>query len=146
MNATKIIRLFLICLLIMIINGYFFNYLNDNYFHYVQDVSIEDLPRFAQFFLAIIIGPLIETALVQVIPNKILRSLKISNLVILILIPSILFAAAHTYHNLYVAMTFFSGMVLNYFYIESQKMSKYPFLLTALLHALYNLYGFLFVS
>lgn len=145
-NINKIIHLFLICLLIKIINGYFFIYLNDNYFHYVQDVSIDNLPRFAQFFIAIIIAPLIETLILQVIPNKTLRLLKISNLVILILIPSILFAAAHTYHNLYVAMAFFSGIVLNYFYIESQKISKHPFLLTALLHALYNLYGFLFVS
>lgn len=42
-------------------------------------------------------------------------------------------------------MTFFGGLILNNLYIYYYKHAKYSFILTVLFHALFNLYGLLFV-
>lgn len=145
----QILVLTIVCFLLNIANGYLFNYINDNYFHLSDDENpLFELPKIMQLILGIIIAPIIETVLCQVLPFAALNALKVVNKKIFILIPSVLFALMHTYHWLYVAMAFFIGLVLNYYYYKIQTYSEYAeysFALTALLHALHNLYGFLFI-
>ena len=139
----------LVSLAIAIINGYFFNYINNKYFHFSSSGNnLNDFSFTSQFIIIILFAPLIETALLQFIPNEILKYLKIYQPFLLVLIPSLLFSMLHYYNWIYVVMTFGGGLILNYYYIKAQNITKnifYSFLLTALLHSLYNLYGFLFV-
>jgi hypothetical protein len=57
------------------------------------------------------------------------------------------FSQVHWYNWLYVIMTFFGGLILNSFYVKINNNSpKYSYAFTALFHALFNLYGFLFAK
>ncbi|MBS7254028.1 CPBP family intramembrane glutamic endopeptidase [Flavobacterium branchiicola] len=143
-----LIQLFLFCLFLAIINGYFFNWINDNYVHYVNTTEngLKDFSYWEKFSIAVIIGPICETGILQYTPNKILEKLKVKSEVLKILLPSVLFGLCHFYSLIYVVMTFFSALVLNAFYIKSKSRSSWYFILTALLHSLYNLYGYLFVK
>ncbi len=143
----KNILVFLSCLVATIVNGYIFNYINDTYFQYSSnDNGLEKFSETARFFLIVIFAPLLETAILNLFPNWVLRSLKVSNKFLLIIVPSIIFALFHIYHPLYVAMTFIGGLILNWYYIYCQKNTSYTFLLVSLLHATYNLYGYIFVK
>ena len=134
------------CLGLTIINGYFFAFLNYKFFHFNSSGNnIDMLPRSEQFFLSVIIAPILETFIAQFILFKILR-LKITHQPLLIVLGSLFFASMHYYNWLYMVVTFFIGLIINYYYLEIQKISKYSFLLTVLLHSLYNLYGYLFIS
>jgi CAAX amino terminal protease family. len=96
--------------------------------------------------LGLIIAPIIETILYQYLPNHFLIKIRILNKYLLIIIPSLLFGLSHSYHFLYMLMTFFGGVVLNYYYIEMKKRTSYSLWATALIHSLYNLYGLLFIK
>ncbi|MEN9610827.1 MAG: hypothetical protein RLZZ628_1641 [Bacteroidota bacterium] len=143
----KVISLTIICLLLAIVNGYIFNYINNKYFHLASNENgLDDYPKIGKIIIIIIIAPIIETVLCQVLPFSILSALKVVNKLLLILIPSLIFASMHHYHWLYMLMTFFGGLILNYYYYcVVQIHSEYAFALTAILHATYNLYGFLFI-
>ncbi len=144
-ELRKIGILTLMCLAIAITNGYFFDFLNDKFFHLSNTGNdINKMSRNEQFLIAVIIAPLIETLVAQFMLVETLRQ-KITNQKLLILLSSLFFAFMHYYSWLYIVVTFFGGLILNYYYLEIQKISKYSFFLTALLHSLYNLYGFLFV-
>jgi membrane protease YdiL (CAAX protease family) len=145
-NKTKIIFVSVLCLLASILNGYFFNYINDQYIHYPgTDNGLERYSELQKFFMVVLVAPLIETALLNLLPNIILTKLKICNAYVLILIPSVLFGLWHCYHPIYMAMTFIDGILLNWYYVYSKKQGWYAYWLVALVHALFNLYGFLFV-
>jgi uncharacterized protein len=145
-KPTKIVSVFVLCLSASILNGYVFNYINDHYIHYPgTDNGLGKFSTIRKFFIAVLVGPLIETALLNLLPNSIFTKLKITNEYILIIIPSVLFGLCHCYHPLYVAMTFIAGLLYNWYYVYSKKNGWYAYWLVALLHAAYNLYGFLFV-
>jgi uncharacterized protein len=145
-KSTKVISVFVLCLLASILNGYLFNYINDQYVQYPDtDNGLGKFSAIQKFFMLVLVAPLIETALLNLLPNIILTKLKITNEYILVLIPSIVFGLWHYYHPLYMAMTFIGGIVLNWYYVYSKKRGWYAYWLVAFLHAVYNLYGFLFV-
>jgi hypothetical protein len=134
------------CLTLAILNGYFFDFINNKFFHFTSDENgLSGFSTTSKFIIVVLITPLIETLIFQFIPIEFLKRTKWSKPLFLILVPSLIFSMMHYYHFIYVIMTFVGGIILNYYYLEMQKISKYPFLLTALLHSLYNLYGFLFV-
>ncbi len=143
----KNILVFICCLVATILNGYIFNYINNTYFEYSSnDNGLEKFSETAKFFMIVIFAPLLETSILNLFPNWALRRLKVSNEFVLIIIPSILFALLHIYHPLYVVMTFIGGIILNWYYIYCQKNTRYTFWLVCLLHASYNLYGYIFVN
>ena len=127
------------------INGYFFNFLNDKYFHLTTHV-FGQTPKMELLFISVVAAPIAETYLLQYLPNLILTKLRVKNTFLLIVLPSILFAFGHTYFWLYVFMTFFSGLILNYLFLYLKGKTPYYILITMLFHAMYNLFGFLFVA
>jgi uncharacterized protein len=139
-----LIKQFILLLVLAILNAYFFNWINEAFFH-LQTGEFEKMPRSELFFFTVIIAPAAETLLVQYLPNRILEKLKVENLFLLIVIPSIIFSLGHLYFWLYAVMTFFSGLILNYYFLWLKKRSEYYLYITMLFHATYNLYGFLFV-
>ncbi|HFK5587198.1 TPA: CPBP family glutamic-type intramembrane protease [Elizabethkingia anophelis] len=143
----KYILLFVIFLALSILNFHVFNYLNDTFFHLETNYH-DGLSRRLLFYTAVFIAPLIETLIFQTGIYLILEQLfKIKNNVVCIVIMSAAFAAQHYYNWLYIVATFFGGLILNTFYIIfNKKIPGYSYYLTALLHALYNLYGILFID
>lgn len=134
------------CLALTILNGYFFDFINNKFFQFTSDENgLSGFSITSKFIIIVLITPLIETLVFQFIPIEFLKRKKWCKPPFLIIVPSLIFSMAHYYHFIYVIMAFVGGIILNYYYIETQKISKYPFLLTSLLHSLYNLYGFLFV-
>lgn len=77
----------------------FFNWLNNSFFHYNQgpdtDFQKYHIDNTGRILISVIVAPIIETILLQHIPNKILLKLKVTNQWILLLIPSLLFALGH---------------------------------------------------
>lgn len=135
-----------ICLALSITNGYLFNYINDKFYQYSSNGNgLNDFSKTAKFLIVVLFAPIIETFISQFCPIELMKNFKITNRAILIIIPSFLFSLMHQYHPIYMGMTFFSGLILCYYYLEIQKTTKYSYFLTALLHSLYNLYGFIFV-
>lgn len=146
-SLIKHTLIFLFSLLVAILNGYLFNFFNDKYFQYSSgENGLESFSPNTKFFLLICIAPLLETLLLNRLPNLTLRKLKVTNEFALIILPSVFFGLWHFYHPLYIAMAFIAGIILNSFYIYCQKNKLYTFWLVSLLHASYNLYGFLFVN
>lgn len=143
----KSIQLFLVLLLLKILNGYFFTYVNNRFFE-LENRAFDNLSELELFFIAVVVTPIIETLIFQYTLYKILNYLKVKNTLILIVLMSIVFSLAHSYHWLYMLATFFSGLILNHLYISTLKnRGKWlAVLLTMGLHMSYNLFGFLFVD
>lgn len=144
----KLIIFFIISFLFAILNGYFFNYINDSYLHF--DVDQNKNPNISKNelnFIAIFAAPFIETLVFQYIPYVVLtKCIRLKNELLCIIVMSIIFSSMHYYNWLYIVMTFFGGLILNNLYVYYYKHSrKYSFILTAIFHVLFNLYGFLFV-
>ncbi|WP_371566871.1 hypothetical protein [Pedobacter sp. AJM] len=61
---------------------------------------------------------------------------------------SFAFSQGHWYNWLYVVATFFNGLFFNTLYLKVYRLKNefYAILLVIMVHALYNLYGFLFVG
>ncbi len=141
----RFILIFTLCLVISILNGYFFNWLNQ---YFDLEVNYDNLSQLnpATQVLAILIGaPIFETIFFQYLPIKLVQYYS-KNRVIAIAVSACLFAAIHFYNPVYVMMTFIGGIILAFLYLYAEKVKKSPFWTTALLHALYNLYGYLFVD
>ncbi|MBK1897199.1 CPBP family intramembrane glutamic endopeptidase [Chryseobacterium paridis] len=143
----KNIFLFVFFLILSILNFHLFNYLNNNFFH-LETSYHDDLSKKQMFYVAVFVAPLIETVIFQTGLYLILDELfKIKNSLTCIIIMSVAFAAQHYYNWLYIVATFFGGLILNTFYvIFNKKVPGYSYCFTVLLHALYNLYGILFID
>ncbi|WP_376779154.1 CPBP family glutamic-type intramembrane protease [Chryseobacterium flavum] len=144
----KLIIFFLISFALALLNGYFFNYINDTYLHFdVNYNKYQNISKNELNFISVFIAPFVETFIFQDLPYLILTKwIKIRNTVFCIIIMSIIFSSVHYYNWLYIIMTFFGGIILNNLYIYYSKHScKYSFILTVLFHSLFNLYGLLFI-
>ena len=141
----KPVIFFIVSFALALLNGYFFNYINDTYLHF--DVNQNNKISPEEFnFIATCIAPFIETFLFQYLAYLILsRWIGIKNQMLCIIIMSIIFSSMHDYHWLYIIMTFFGGLILNTLYLYYYRHTRYSFMLTVLFHALFNLYGLLFV-
>ncbi len=138
--------LFVTLLSIAIINGYFFNYVNNTYFHYKSNENgLAGLNETIKFLAIVFISPIIETFVVQYLPHIILRKLGVEKRILLILIPSIIFGIFHFYFWLYALAAFVGGIIINLIYLNFQSKTKYYLFIVILFHLLYNLYGYLFV-
>lgn len=130
----------------MIICGYFFSIVNAYFFDF--DGPDFDVETEAEIFLVIaIVAPIFETLFLQTMLYKLLRITKIKSFYFYLISMSLVFSLLHTYNWFYIVMTFFNSLLINNFYIRiiQKKDTFTAFSLTALLHSLYNLYGYFFV-
>ena len=144
----KTVTIFIISFALALLNGYFFNYINDNYLHFnVNYYKHQNITKNELHFIAIFVAPFIETLVFQYFLYLVLTKwIGIKNKYFCIIIMSIIFASMHYYNWLYIVMTFFGGIILNNLYIYYNKhVHTYSFILTVLFHALFNLFGFLFI-
>lgn len=145
-NKSNILK-FLICLLLSITNGYIFNYLNSTYFHYTSNENgLSEFPNAMKVVMIVIIAPVIETFIFNLLPNQILKKIGLKNTFFLVLIPSIIFSLFHLYHPIYGVMALIGGIIINWYFLHSHSKIKIAFWLVTLLHSSYNLYGYLFVN
>jgi hypothetical protein len=85
-----------------------------------------------------VITPLVETALFQWAPIRLLRTwLKLPTL-LAVCTSAALFAVAHTYSIGYVLFTFFVGLVLAYGFVLKDYRGGMAYLLICIVHALRN--------
>jgi uncharacterized protein len=143
------ILLFLGCLSIAITNGYFFNYINNKYFQYSSKKNgLSDIPVLIKFAIIIILAPFFETFFFNYLPIYILKRITPikSKKYLLVLLPSIFFACFHFYNPLYPFMALFGGLIMNYYFLKLDDKTNKAFWSVAILHASYNLYGYLFVN
>jgi membrane protease YdiL (CAAX protease family) len=142
--------LFFVLLTIAILNGHFFNELNNNIFHFKtpKDNGLSDIHVLMKFAIIVILAPFFETFFFNYLPIYILKRITpIKNKkYLLVLLPSILFACFHFYNPLYPFMALFGGLIMNYYFLKLDDKTNKAFWSVAILHASYNLYGYLFVN
>jgi hypothetical protein len=100
-----------------------------------------NLPAFGmagRLIVGSLITPLIETAIFQWAPIRVLRTwLKLPTL-LAVCASAVFFAAAHTYSIGYVVFTFFVGLVLVYGFVLKDYRGGKAYLLICIVHALRN--------
>ena len=112
------------------------------------DFNFESLPKdtISLLLVVVILSPFIET-LTQAIPIWIFikSRFKYAELIIYLL-SATLFAVQHYYNIIYMFFTFSMGLILVKAYLKFRKLSKYPYLLTSILHGAHNLIIFIFIQ
>jgi hypothetical protein len=120
--SKRIKLLFFYSYFLAISIGIFFSWLNDSYLHFNIFNPLENKSKFYQITIAVILTPIVETLIFQVLPNWALNKIKINKQIFLIVIPSLFFAIAHMqYHWLYGLVTFIGGIIINNLYVKSKK-------------------------
>ena len=144
---NNVITTLLFFLLLVILNGYFFNYLNSQFFK-LNNNAFDSFTKQELFVVAVIIAPIIETLLFQFLLYNFLIFMKLKNVWQIIFIMSFIFSQVHWYNWLYVVATFFCALFFNlyYIFIVRSKNKFLAILMVTILHSLYNLFGFLFVE
>jgi len=143
----KYFQLFIICFLASVLNGYFFNYINNKYFHYHSNENgLGEFSEPIKIIIIVIIAPIVETAIFNLLPNRVLYKLGTTNKFLLVIVPSIIFSCFHLYHLIYGLMAFIGGIIMNWYFVYYDKEIRLSFWLVTLLHSSYNLYGYLFVN
>lgn len=141
---------FIILLIAKIVLGHFFHFICP----YILDSEACDVNYTGDiqnlggiFFITVIFGPLAETALNQFLPiegyyryyGKKDQNKKLP----IIWLTAIIFGLGHFYNILTVVHATIGGIILATVYIHFRERGKSGFFFTFLIHALYNLYGFL---
>ena len=99
--------------------------------------------KFEEFFLVVLIAPVIETYLFQHIIIKFLEK-KLSKNIYILMICSLVFGLMHTYNIVYFFKACISGFLYSLLYlIIKQSKNKNPIMYVIICHSLYNLTGFL---
>lgn len=97
-----------------------------------------------ELLVVVLIAPFAETVIYQywlVTLTLFLteRLLKKESIILAIIIPAICFGLSHTYNYFYIINTFLAALSINLFYIIVKQRNQQSFILTVVLHALYNL-------
>lgn len=143
---TDITILFIKCLILAILNGYLFNYLNDNYFNFSSNNNgLVGFNELTKAIIILIITPILETYIFQYLITKSLIKLGLKNEILIIIVSSLIFGLFHYYFWLYALAAFFGGIILNTFYHKIKGKFRYYLILMMVFHAFYNLYGYIFV-
>lgn len=140
----KNLYILFICLTLCVANSSFFAFLNNLYFHLNLGAEFPGMSSTDMAFLAILLAPLLETFLIQLLPYIFFKKIcKLKNDLVAVFMMSVLFAFLHWYNWLYIIAAFFGGLILNSFYVYIYKKDDFliAFWLTVLLHTLYNIYA-----
>lgn len=95
---------------------------------------------FESIVIAVIVAPLVETAIFQLLIYRLLRRIRFfkEKQIFIILVSALFFSLVHSYSLLNIFAAFLSGLVWMTAYLERIKKDRYAFLLIAIAHALYN--------
>lgn len=103
----------------------------------------ESATPFEVLFLAIIIGPLFETAIFQMvvifISKSIFNTVKLRHYIYPVIASALTFGIVHFYSLQYFIIGSLSGLVYAFAYILLQKRRENAFFVIALIHSIYNL-------
>jgi len=123
-----------------------------SYIAYLFDIQINTNPiKFdsiiVEFFGVVIIGPFVETFLCQYFLINLIISLtrflfKKESIGLAIFISALIFGLSHDYNYIYMAVTFFTGLLYSTFFLIIKFRKQDAFTCTAIVHALYNLFAF----
>jgi membrane protease YdiL (CAAX protease family) len=102
----------------------------------IEDGVFHFSSKWEEFFLACVAAPLLETLLFQQLLFKLLQKFKVKYTWVVV-IGGLIFGFAHNYHLMYVINAFFGGMILMSCYLL--RIGKHPFLVTCIVHAVFNL-------
>ncbi len=138
-NNARSISFFLLCFILLLLNSFFFSLIEHYYFPGLKQNPIENENMIFQVIIGVLISPIVETYVFQVLSFIISKKLKIKNTFIRVIVPSFIFALSHNFNTIYICMTFFMGIIFTYMYIvyrENEK--KNAFLLVTIIHIFYN--------
>jgi|GEM_PF-1552546 len=133
----KPINITLACFVAILIIQFLFGIINDTFLHISTQNPIDKFSFKEKMIIGVIVAPIIETFIFQYLSFKLIK-LVTKNPIYTIGLASLFFAVNHYYNWFYILVIFFIGIILNYNYYAVQKISKYAFLLTFLLHATNN--------
>ena len=119
---------------VIILLQVFFGIIDETFLHISTENPINKYPFKEKMFLGVILAPILETFICQYLSFRLIKIFT-KNPIFIIGVSSLFFAANHYYNWLYVFIIFFIGIVLSYHYYSIQKISRYAFWLTVLLHA-----------
>ena len=152
MNFNSLKRVHKYLLLLFILVGIFYSFLTQwvfSIFNIILKNPIENRSKYFQFFVGVIISPLIETLIFQylifILLRKIIKTKKLFNTAFLFAGTSV-FSIAHSYSLYYIIAMIVPSFLLCYcfLYYSNEKTSlKYSFWFTTLFHASTNFLAFL---
>lgn len=138
-NEKKLVRLFLICLSLALFNQVFLSYIANNYFPKYGSNPLDKYGPVFQFIMACLVAPIVETLIFQYLPYQIFEKLKVTNSIVRIVIPSLIFAFDHNFNPIYMLAAFNMGLIMNYLFLWCKANNKNAIYTVALLHFLINL-------
>jgi len=145
-NIIPLVFVFIGSLILAILNAYFFLWLEREFFECQPiDHGLNEFPDSVKVLLLIVVAPIVETYLFLELPRTALLKVRITNKFVQLIFSSLTFSVAHFYCWIYVFMTFTGGVIMNIVYNNAMENKCSPFWTVSVFHALYNLYGFLFV-
>jgi hypothetical protein len=111
-----------------------------------KDIIWFDFPRkeqgiFSLFFLSVILAPILETLLNQVLPYYLMNKIKYlkERSFLILLISALFFGLTHFYSLLYIIYAFILGFVFMYGYMIRIKTDDKTYYLITICHSLLNL-------
>jgi uncharacterized protein len=138
--------MFLFFFFLSVLNGYFLNWLNNILGIKFQGDDFPKMTPLLKASIIIIIAPFIETIVFQYVPIQITRKFITQKKWVVISLSALLFSIFHIYNITYFFMALIGGLLMGTFYHIAEYKKKSPILFTFLLHAFYNMYGYLFVN
>lgn len=140
-------KLILLALFIHLIFSVAFSYFTELY-----DIKINTNPITfdsikQEFLFVVIIGPFVETLLCQYFLINLIFSLtrflfKKESISLAIFLSALIFGLGHQYNYIYMAVTFFTGLLYATFFLIIKYRKQDAITCTAIVHALYNLFVF----
>ena len=103
------------------------------------ELDFESYSKLAIYFEVVVLAPIIETLIFQVVIIESIYRYRKNSRVLAILFSALVFGLAHQYSLEYVIATFFLGLYLGMIYTEFKKISfKEAFLITFITHMISN--------
>ncbi|MGB9680411.1 MAG: type II CAAX prenyl endopeptidase Rce1 family protein [Minisyncoccia bacterium] len=100
-----------------------------------------DVSPILMFILVVIVGPIIETYLFQVVLIYFLKKVNYLNnkKALLVIAASIIFGILHNYSSDYIIFGFLFGVILNYAYLIYKNKTLSSFIIVLSIHIIYNI-------
>ena len=110
-------------------------------------IDQNEMGRIASFFLIVIYGPAIETAIFQslvlYLSSKLFRKMGVTSSIYPILTSALAFGLSHCYNLSYMILTLMIGFWLATCYVIVQKRKEFPFVVIFVVHGAHNLFLYL---
>ena len=109
-----------------------------------DDEFLNMMPLVGKILLAVFLGPLLETAIFQLLIIFLLQRYTQLPIWMILCISSLLFASTHYYSIFYFVYALLSGFILSTFFMACRlkKGYQFGFLVISIIHGLYNSMGF----